>query len=276
VKVDQMETSTRAARPREIVKQRGRLLRGAQLLGLALLVAGVITALLPNGANGSVPTNGPVSLRSTGPSSPGPFSSGQNIDIVIAANSTMSRSSLTAAGYPSGAVPIKVLECADPRAMTANLPTKPTSCEPATIDSIPVANADGSMTIQDFTVYALPDSVVLGPSNGTKCDDAQHACVIGIFADQNDFTKPHLFSAPFYVGPTTAAGAKAPVTTGSTGTSTPTTTVTARQVAAPAGTGGRLAATGSSDAMPWLIGFGVLLLILGTVGRRTVAARPRG
>jgi hypothetical protein len=275
VKLDQLETSTRAARPRASAKQRGRLLRGAQLLGLALLVGGIITALLPGGANGSVPTNGPVSLRTTGHTSPGPFSSGQNIDIVIAANSTMSRSSLTAAGYPSGAVPIKVLECADPRAVPANLPTKPTDCEPATIDSIPGANADGSMTITGFTVYALPDSVVLGPSNGTTCDDAQHACVIGIFADQNDFTKPHLFSAPFYIAPSSAAGSSATVTGGSTGTSTQP-TASASQGAATAGTGGRLAATGSSDAMPWLIGFGVLLLILGTAGRRMVAARPKG
>ena len=62
------------------------------------------------------------------------------------------------------------------------------------------AGANGSINLtgaNGYSVLALPDPI-LGTSAIT-CGVAPNACVIGIFANQNDFTKPHLFSAPFQV-----------------------------------------------------------------------------
>jgi hypothetical protein len=179
----------------------GWFLRCVQICGAAALVGAAAMSLLSPGASASSLTSGPVSLNTQGVVTPGtPYTGGQTIDLVVAANTTMNNAAMVAAGYPSGADPIKFLECADPGGTTANLPTKPTQCEPATVESNSGAATDGSMSLiggNGYTVYALPDSG-LG-SNGTVCDSKANPCVIGIFADQNDFTKPHLFSAPFYV-----------------------------------------------------------------------------
>ena len=116
----------------------------------------------------------------------------------VAPNSTLSRSALEAAGFPSGAVAIKIIECADPGGLVVNLPVKVTQCDPSTLDASATLLEDGSVLDSGYTIYALPDVTVLGPSNGTLCD-MSHQCVLGIFTNQNDFSKPHLFSAPFLV-----------------------------------------------------------------------------
>jgi hypothetical protein len=179
----------------------GWFLRCVQICGAAALVGAAAMSLLSPGASASSLTSGPVSLNTQGIVTPGtPYTSGQVIDLVVGANTTMNNAAMVAAGYPSGADPIKFLECADPGGTTVNLPTKPTQCEPATVESNSGAAADGSMSLtgaNGYTVYALPDAN-LG-SNGTVCGSAATPCVIGVFADQNDFTKPHLFSAPYQV-----------------------------------------------------------------------------
>jgi hypothetical protein len=175
--------------------------RRVALSAAAVSAAGAFSVIALSGPASAALTSGPVSLNSQGIVTPGtPYTSGQTIDLVVGANTTMNNAAMVAAGYPSGADPIKFLECADPGGTTANLPIKPTQCEPATVESNSGAGADGSMSLtgaNGYTVYALPDSA-LG-SNGTVCGSASNPCVIGIFADQNDFTKPHLFSAPFQV-----------------------------------------------------------------------------
>ena len=138
-------------------------------------------------------TQGPITLDT-------PYSSGQVVSVNVAANPTLDQASLIAAGFPSGADPIKLVECADPNGLVANLPTKPSQCEAQTIDSNVTAAPNGSITLNGtngYTVLALPDPT-LGTSPIT-CSVAPNACVIGIFANQNDFSKPHLFSAPFQV-----------------------------------------------------------------------------
>ena len=50
-------------------------------------------------------------------------------------------------------------------------------------------------------MYALPDAISLGEgSSGPKCGSTSATeCILYIGNDQNDFTKPHLWSQPFFV-----------------------------------------------------------------------------
>ena len=67
------------------------------------------------------------------------------------------------------------------------------------------------MNFASYTVYALPDTIVFGePTSGTPVCDNGDACVIGLFSNQNDFSKPHLFTAPFYVAPNADDGGENP------------------------------------------------------------------
>ena len=103
---------------------------------------------------------------------------------------------------------MKFLECPDPAGLVANLPTKSGECEPETIFSIAGAQSDGSLNTT-YQVLALPDAN-LGSSNGTKCDTSADPCVVGIFSNQNDFSKPHLFSSPFYIAANADDGGENP------------------------------------------------------------------
>lgn len=177
-----------------------------------LLAMGAIGAALSTGAQAATLTGGPVTLSTIGTVTTGtPYASGQTISISVTANSTMDNASLVAAGFPSGAVAIKALECADPGGLVVNLPTKPSECDPNTIASISGANADGSMNFASYTVYALPDIVTFGePTDATPVCDKGAACVVGLFSNYNDFSKPVIFSAPFFVAPNTDDGGENP------------------------------------------------------------------
>ncbi len=179
-----------------------------QLLGAVLVLSSVIVGLSASHAGAATLSNGTVAIRTvpSGSLATNPLHDQDTVELVVAPNSTLSRSSLETAGFPSGAAVIKVLECADLDGSAANLPKKSTDCDPTT--TFPTANLqeNGSVFVSKYKVYALPDESVLGPSNGTVCDDAEHQCVLGFFSNQNDFTKPYLFSAPFQVAPATASG----------------------------------------------------------------------
>ena len=179
----------------------GRVALTLQLLGAVLVVSSIVVGVFASHAGAAALTNGMVALKdgSSGAVATNPLVNHQVVDLSVAANSTLNRSSLEAAGFPSGAVPIKVLECSDIGGQVTNLPKKPTDCEPETIDAVAGAQQNGSLFVKGFTIYALPDPVDLGVSNGTVCDDAEHQCVLGFFSNQNDFSKPHLFSGPFQV-----------------------------------------------------------------------------
>ena len=135
----------------------------AQVVGGALFVAGIVLAFVPSDAEAATLTAGPVTLT------PGsPYHSGQTIDITVAANATLAVANRATAGFPSGAVAIKVVECADPGGLAANLPKKPSQCDYNTVDSVPGAEADGSLIMKGYTMYALPDAIVFGePSDQT-------------------------------------------------------------------------------------------------------------
>src|SRR5271165_6872605 len=159
------------------------------VIGVSTVAAGASTLTSADGYT-TLTTQGTVAAHT-------PYSSGQTITLAVTANPTMNQAAMEAAGFPGGADVIKFLECADPGGLQSNLPTKSSECEPGSIHTISGANADGSLTT-NYIILFLPDPN-LGSSNGTDCGLAPKECVVGIFANQNDFTKPHLFSAPFVV-----------------------------------------------------------------------------
>ena len=205
----------------------------------------------------------------------------QVVTVSVAPNSTFSVQSLESAGFPSGAVIIKIQECADPGGLASNLPTEPTQCDPTTLLANATAEQNGSLTFSDYTIYALPDVAEIGASNGTLCD-MSHWCVIGLFSNQHDLTKPHLFSAPFQVDKTstTSGDPSTSPASGSAGSSTSNgTSASASSSSAPAGVSlstGTLADTGGPTLWPWLLGAGAVLLVVGTVLRFFRRPAPDG
>jgi hypothetical protein len=123
---------------------------------------------------------------------PGSYADQQSVNLSVAANTT----------FTPGAT-INVLECADPGGSTANLPTDSSTCDGNTIQGPTViVGSDGSFSLTGYTIYALPSSSLGESSSGQPKCNATNACVLFVGQDQNDFTQPKTFSAPFFVGPT--------------------------------------------------------------------------
>ncbi len=245
-----------------------------QLLGAVLVFSSVIVGVFASHAGAVALSNGSVTIKiaSNGSVATSPLPDGQVVDVSVAPNSTLSRSALEAAGFQSGAVPIKVLECTDLNGQAANLPTKPTDCEPTTIRAVGGAEANGSVLVKGYTIYALPDEADLGSSSGTVCDNTQHQCVLGLFSNQHDFTKPHVFSAPFQVTPsglpngaiaTSASGSSSSSSSSSAGSGSASSGASPGVSVPPA----TLANTGGPTLWPWLLGAGCVLLIAGSALR---------
>ena len=242
-----------------------------QLLGAVLVVTSVVVGVFSSHASATPLTNGTVTLKLTpsGAVATAPLASHQVVDLSVAPNSTLNRSALEAAGFPSGIVAIKVLECADLNGQAANLPKSPRDCEPATIASSADLLANGSFALQGYTIYSLPDAAELGSPNGTVCASAPHQCVLGFFSNQNDFSQPHLFSAPFEVvstAPSSSTGSSGSAGSGSGATSGG----GAAGVSIPPAT---LANTGAPTLWPWLLGVGSVLLVVGSA-LRCLRRRP--
>jgi len=118
-----------------------------------------------------------------------PFDSGQNINIVVPANTAFAGSHLA----------INVVECAAPNGV---VPTQSSACDGLTIQGNTILpNADGSFTYPGYTVYALPNSISLGEvPGGPNCGSTSATeCILYIGQNYNDFTAPHLWSQPFFV-----------------------------------------------------------------------------
>jgi hypothetical protein len=265
---------------------RGRwMARALQLVGAALVVSSVIVAVFSSHAGATGLSNGTVTLKtSSGSTATSPLADQQVVHVSVGPNSSLSQSSLKAAGFPDGVVAMRVLECADPNGQVASLPQELTSCVPSSLDVGPGPQADGSVSIDDFTVYSAPDPAVLGPSNGTVCD-ASHQCVVGIFSNQEDFSKPHLFSAPFLVTPASSTAATSNSPGGGNGASSTNPSGASSSNSASGGASAAvsvspatLANTGAPSLWPWLLGAGCILLLLGSgfryLRRPTQEGRP--
>jgi hypothetical protein len=212
--------------------------------GLALCV-GALTLL-----SGPASASAPAVVLSPQPKS-GQFESGQTIQVSVGANSTFPAHSL-----------IVILACADPGGDSAHLPVSLGTCDENSVQGDTVlVGADGSFTEKSYPVYSLPNAIFGEQSNWQPVCNATNQCVLFVGEDQNDFTKPKVFSAPFAVAGVAATASTAtttPSTTVTTTANTPTSAVSA-QVSLPAAT---LAFTGWS---PWVTvvafaGFALLAL----------------
>jgi hypothetical protein len=161
----------------------------------ATAAAGSIAALAfssPAGAAGPGPgTSVPGSAQAVAPFTPGnPFDSGQNINVVIPANSSFAA--------PNNTKAVKIYECAAPNGV---IPTDPATCDGNTgAGNTILPAADGHFS-NPYQVFALPDSATLGESpGGPVCGGTLPTeCILYIGNDQTDFTQPHLWSQPFLV-----------------------------------------------------------------------------
>ncbi len=162
------------------------------MLGLAALTLGlVVSAGAAGPASGSIV---PTAAQAQNPFTAGiPFASGQSINVVIPANSAFAA--------PNDHAGINIVECAAPDGV---VPTQTSACDGPTIQGSTILPAtDGSFTYPNYQVYALPDSITLGEgTTGPTCGQtAATECMLYIGNDQGDFTKPHLWSAPFFIAP---------------------------------------------------------------------------
>jgi hypothetical protein len=171
----------------------------AIVAGAGLLAVGAPLAMQ---AGANTLTSGSVTLSTIGTVTTGaPYSSGQTIDVQVAANSTLSLSNLETNGGYTGEPAMKAVECSDPGGLTANLPSTPVGhCDGQTLLSTSAVNSDGSFSINNYAVYALPDAPTFGENpDQTPVCGVNNECVLYIGPAQSDFSKPHLFSAPFFV-----------------------------------------------------------------------------
>jgi hypothetical protein len=256
--------------------------------GAALLMAGAVLSLVSTEARAAPAT---PTLTITPSAAGHPYVSGQSITISVGPSSRF-------AAYSR----IEILECSAPNGV---LPVDDTSCDGNTAQygSVLVAS-DGSFDVPAYTIYQLPNSALGEQANhAPKCDRSQ-GCVLYIGQDQNDFTQPKLFSAAFTVDPSTsptpsppagpsagagsngAAGASSDAAgTGPSGTPQPHSSAGAASQADPSAAVSLSAGSSSTSAgvlaytgiagLPWLLGIGTLMMLLGTVGtirgRRTMS-----
>ncbi len=164
--------------------------RVAASLAATAAVATLALAFTSPAGAATGPTSGsviPNAAQPQGTVTPGPFDSGQSINVVVPANQAFNPDQN-----------INIVECSAPDGV---VPTNPINCDGNTLQNGAIPNADGSLTFNGYTVYALPDSVSLGEgTSGPKCGNtAATECILYIGTDQGDFTQPHLWSQPFLI-----------------------------------------------------------------------------
>lgn len=188
---------------------------------------------------------------------------------------------------------IEVLECAAPIGVP---PVSDASCDGNTANGQSVIVAkDGSFEVTNYTLYALPNRQLAETAATTPVCNATSQCVLYIGQNQNDFTQPKVFSTPFTVaptaastptpvhpatsaGPSTSAGTPAATAVGASATPSGSSSGSASESTDSTGTtsggsgsgghsGGVLAFTGVAD-LPWLLGIGTALVVVGAALRR--------
>lgn len=228
--------------------------RRAALAGWASLVlaGSCLLGAHPAGATAPAVTISPA----------GPYRDGESVTVSVA------RSALF-----TPETKVNIIECADPGGTVANLPVNDSTCNGQTIQGGTLyVGAGGAVTEHGYILYKLP-SAALDDLPGWLPDcDATHECVLFVGVDQNDFTQPHVFSAPFSIEP---ADAGSTTSTSTSTTSQPSAGVSLQAPSAgggasgdPGSPGGSLAFTGVSGTLAWPAGAGLALLAVGSAGRR--------
>ncbi len=123
-----------------------------------------------------------------------PFASGQTIKVSVPANTILNRSAN-----------MQIVECeAGPG---GTVPSGAPVCDNLTLYGATVVPSatDGSFTISDFQVFALPSNALgESASNATVCGSAAHECILYIGPDQTVIGLPHVWSQAFQVAQTDA------------------------------------------------------------------------
>jgi hypothetical protein len=209
---------------------------------------------------------------------------------------------------------VNILECADPGGSVANLPKDDSTCDGNTIqgNTILVA-ANGSASDPNYTIYLLPSPALGEQSNDQPVCNQTNPCVLYVGQNQNDFTAPKVFSTAFSIAPASGGTTTTGVTASTGTTTTPTTNTSASSstattadpasgnssnttpppsataatstsstvspsvtLASTAATNGTaLANTGVPSDLEWVIGFGIALLVGGSLGRRLIGYARR-
>jgi hypothetical protein len=170
--------------------------RRVAITAAAVSAAGAFfTVTLAGPAGAATPTEGaivPNSAVPLGSVTPGPFSSGQGIDVVVPANTIFSSTQN-----------ILIVECSAPNGV---IPALPSACNGDTINGNSVEpNTDGSIDYQaetssPYQVFATPDANIGDTSTSPKCGNTPATeCILYIGNNQNDFTAPHVWSQPFFI-----------------------------------------------------------------------------
>jgi hypothetical protein len=250
------------------------------LLGVVTVVALAIAVAQTVGASPAAPS------LTVSPGSN--LHSGQSVSVSVGPN-----------GFFTPRSHVNILECADPGGKASNLPKDDSTCDGNTIQGNTVlVAADGSFSASGYAVYSLPNSTLGEQSNGQPVCNAGNPCVLYVGQNQNDFTAPKVFSAPFTVDPgvpTTTTLPSGLTPPGSTSTSSPDTNVTSTPpttgstvvTTTPssssgidpsvslstvgAGTPTTLASTGPPAQLAWLVTLGSGLVLVGSLGRRYVS-----
>lgn len=158
------------------------LCRRAASIAAGFAMCGVL-ATAGIGAAGATASS-PPSLTIT----PGPYHSNQHIAVSVGPNHFFTPYSR-----------INIIECADPGGAKKHLPVNVDACDGNTIQGNTIlVQRDGSFSERGYQLYALPNRPQLGETSDTRplCN-AKHACVLYIGQNQEKFTAPKMFSAPF-------------------------------------------------------------------------------
>jgi hypothetical protein len=227
------------------------------LVGVAFLSAAALVSVAGVTTAGAAAT--PVVTITPGPSA-GRFTSGENVTVSVGPNSLF---------VPHSRV--NIIECADPGGTKAGLPVNESTCDVNTIEADTVlVQADGSFTEHAYTLYATPNAVLGEQSNWLPDCNTTQQCVLYVGENQDDFTQPKIFSAPFTFTTAAATIAGGRATSSAAAAPTSTTDPVSASVSVPAAT---LAFTGPGPAWPWLAGTGVVLVSMGLLGRRSLRRR---
>ncbi len=166
--------------------------RLAGFIGLAALLAG--GGLLASSCSSSPPhqtSQVPLTITPVHGSANGTYRSGELIDIRVGPNKFFTK-------Y----LKVNILECSDPGGTVAHLPKSIANCDGNTIQGGTILiNQNGSFSQADYPVFSLPNAVLGEQSNDQPICNLTHACVLYIGENQEDFTQPKVFSAPFTVKP---------------------------------------------------------------------------
>ena len=198
---------------------------GGMLFGLFALCVATPAAV------GAVPAPGVTITGGSG----SPYTNGAVVAISVGANSVFSPNSR-----------IEAIECAAPKGVD---PLSDATCDGNTAQSGTVLVAgDGSFEISHYTIYSLPNTALEETPDVIPVCNFGSECVLYVGQNQNDFTAPKVFSAPFTVQPTSGS---TPVTVHHAPVpGAPHTGVSARVAAAGAGTVDHVAAATTPTSLP--------------------------